>query len=153
MGKQDAKKTEKKDVKKAAELTDSLQRLQAEFENYKKRMDKEKAEFAQYAAAEFMGKCLPILDMLDAALKNTEDHQKFVEGIQLLHKEFVDLLKKEGLHPIEAEGKQFDSHFHDVVMKEVSEKEEDTVLEEFQKGYMLKDKVLRHSKVKVAKKE
>lgn len=148
-------KTEKKskiiDEKQAQidELTDTLKRLQAEFENFKKRIDKEKAEFIGYASCNVISKLLPVLDSFELALKNTTNSEKFAKGVEMIYAQLSSLLRQEGLRKIEAEGK-FDPYKHDVLLKEGSDKEEDTILEELQKGYMLKDRVLRHSKVKVS---
>lgn len=144
----------KKDVKeeKVNELTDSLQRLQAEFENYKKRVEKEKGEFVKYAKSDLIGKILPILDSFELALKNTADKDKFVKGVELIFAQLFSMLESEGLRQIKAVGEKFDPYKHEVLMKQESDKEDDFILEELQKGYMLNDKVLRHSKVKVSKK-
>lgn len=139
--------------KKIEELTDTLQRLQAEFDNYRKRVEKEKQEFMKYAEAEFIKNMLPFLDTFEIALKHTQDHEKFVKGIELVYAQLFSLLEKEGLRPIEALGKKCDPNVHDVMLKEKSDKNEDIIIEEFQKGYFLKDKVLRHSKVKISSKE
>ncbi len=135
--------------KQIEELTDTLKRLQAEFENYKKRVDKEKTEFAKYANAGMIAGILPALDSFGIALKNTSDREKFVEGMKLIYAQLYSALESEGLKPIKADG-QFDPYRHEVLMKEESEKPEGTILEEFQKGYMLNDKVLRFSKVKIS---
>lgn len=153
-----SKKTETKKPKidlkqqKINELTETLQRLQAEFENYKKRIDKEKGEYAKYAAANLISKLLPALDSIEHALKNKADKEKFAHGSELIFKQLKSVLENEGLRPIEAKGR-IDPYKHEVLLKEASEKEEDTIIEELQKGYMFKDKVLRHAKVKVAKKD
>ena len=131
-------------------MTDTLKRLQAEFENYKKRIDKEKEEFAKYAGALTIGKMLPVLDSFEIALKNTSDREKFVEGMKMIYAQFHSVLEAEGVRPIKAAGEKFDPYRHEVLMKEESDKPEDTILEEFQKGYMLNDRVLRHSKVKIS---
>jgi len=146
----ECKKEDEKD-KKITELTDTLQRLQAEFENYKKYVDKQKAEFVKYAQADLIDQLLPCLDSFELALKNTTDKEKLIKGIELIYSQLYSLLEKQGLKKIDATGK-FDPHFHEVLLKEDSNKEEDTILEELQKGYMLGDKVLRHTKVKVSKK-
>lgn len=148
-------KKEKKPLEKEfiAELTDTLQRTQAEFENYKKRVDKEKQEFVKYSKAELIQKLLPIIDTFEIALKSTDDKEKFVKGMEIVYAQLISSLHAEGLKPIEALGKKFDPYLHEVMLKEKSEKDEGTVLEELQKGYMLNDKVLRHSKVKVSEKE
>ena len=135
---------------KIDELTDTLKRLQAEFENYKKWNAKEKAEFAKYAHADVIAQMLPVLDSFEIALKNTNDKDKFIEGMKIVYAQFRSMLEAEGLRPIKATGEKFDPYRHEVLMKEESDKPEETILEEFQKGYMLNDKVLRHSKVKVS---
>ena len=135
---------------KIEELTDALKRLQAEFENYKKRIDKEKIEFVKYAHADMIAQLLPVLDSFEIALKNASDKEKFVEGIKIIYAQLYSVLKAEGLKPIKATGEKFDPYKHEVLMKQESEKPEETILEEFQKGYMLNDRVLRHSKVKIS---
>lgn len=144
------KKADEKE-EKINELTESLQRLQAEFENYKKRVEKEKGEFVIYAKADLIAKLLPALDSFELAIKNTADKEKFIKGIELIFAQLYSLLESEGLRPIKAEGEKFDPYKHEVLMKQKSGKEEDIILEELQKGYMLNNKVLRHSKVKVSK--
>ncbi len=136
--------------KSIEELTDTLKRLQAEFENYKKRNDKEKTEFVKYAHADVISSMLPILDSFEIALKNTADKEKFAEGVKIIYAQLYSALEAEGLRPINATGENFDPYRHEVLMKEESDKPEGAILEEFQKGYMLNDKVLRFSKVKVS---
>ena len=151
-------KTESKKEKKPtdkeviAELTETLQRTQAEFENYKKRVDKDKAEFVKYAKAEIIQKILPTLDTFEIALRSTSDKEKFVKGIEMVYAQLFSILEAEGLKKIEADGKKFDPYLHEVMLKEKSDKEDGIVLEELQKGYMLNDKVLRHTKIKVSEK-
>lgn len=135
---------------KIEELTDTLKRLQAEFENYKKRIDKEKTEFVKYAHAEMVAKILPVIDTFEIALKNTNDKEKFIDGIKIIYAQVYSLLESEGLKPIKATGEKFDPYKHEVLMKEESDKPEGTILEEFQKGYMLNDRILRFSKVKIS---
>ena len=148
------KEKEKKPTDKEviAELTESLQRTQAEFENYKKRIDKEKGEFVKYAKAELIYKILPLLDTFEIALKSTNDKEKFVKGMEIVYAQLFSTLQSEGLRPIEAFGKKFDPYLHEVMLKETSSKEDGVVLEELQKGYMLNGKVLRHAKVKISEK-
>ena len=152
--KQELQKEKKKKIptekEQIQELTDSLQRLQAEFENHKKRIDKEKQDFCKYSKAELINKLLPTLDSFELALKNHEGHEKLLKGIEMIFAQFYSILEAEGLRPIKAEGK-LDPFKHEVLMSE--EGEEDLILEELQKGYMLNDRVLRHSKVKVGKKK
>jgi len=160
------KKPTEKDV--IAELTETLQRTQAEFENYKKRVDKEKAEFVKYSKAELIQKILPTIDTFEIALKGNEKikifssikstpyflhNEKFVKGMEMVYAQLISLLHAEGLKPIEALDKKFDPYLHEIMLKEKSDKDDGIVLEELQKGYMLNDKVLRHSKVKVSEKE
>ena len=155
---EDKKSDEKESLKKQLEekqrtieeLTDTLKRLQAEFENYKKRVEKEKIEFVKFAHAGVVAQMLPVLDSFEIALKNTTDKEKFVEGIKIIYAQIYSALEAEGLKPIKAVDEKFDPYKHEVLMKAESEKPDDTILEEFQKGYMLNDKVLRHSKVKVS---
>jgi len=149
--KQSEPKHDPKD-KKIAELTDTLQRLQAEFENYKKFVEKSQSEFRKYAHADLINQLLPILDSFELALKNTKDNEKLCKGVELIYSQFHSILEKQGLKKIAAKGK-LDPHLHEVLLKEESDKEEDTIIEELQKGYMLGEKVLRHSKVKVSKKK
>ena len=144
------KKLDEKD-KKIEELTETLQRLQAEFENYKKYVDKQKSEFLRYAKDDMILKLLPILDSFEMALKHASEGEKFVKGVELIFSQLYQLLEDEGLRPIDALGKKFDPYKHEVLLTQESDKE-DLVLEELQKGYMLCDKVIRHSKVKIAKK-
>ncbi|MFH1212425.1 MAG: nucleotide exchange factor GrpE [Candidatus Woesearchaeota archaeon] len=134
------------------ELTEFLQRLQAEFENYKKRIDREEKENREHLLERFFTKLLPILDSFELCLKNTDCHEELVKGIELIYSQFYCILEDEGLKPIDAEKKDFNPHFHEALIAQESEEKENTVLEELQKGYMLKNKVIRHSKVKVAKK-
>ena len=148
--KEELKKQIEEKNKKIEELTDTLKRLQAEFENYKKRVEKEKTEFVKYAHADVVAQMLAVLDSFEIALKNTSDKEKFVEGIKIIYAQFHSILEAEGLKPIKAVGEKFDPYKHEVLMKEESDKPQDTILEEFQKGYMLNDKVLRFSKVKIS---
>ena len=144
------KKQSDEKTQKIEELTDTLKRLQAEFENYKKWNSKEKTEFIRYAHADMISQLLPVLDSFEIALKSTSDKEKFIEGMKMIYAQFHSILESGGLKPIKATGEKFDPYMHEVLMKEESDKPEDTILEEFQKGYMLNDRVLRHSKVKVS---
>ena len=147
-------KEQKKPTEKEAisELTETLQRLQAEFENFRKRTEKEKQEFSKYSKADLILKILPVIDTFEIALKNINDEKKFIKGMEMIYAQLISALEAEGLRPIHAIGKHFDPYFHDVMLKQKSEKEDGTVLEELQKGYMLNDRVLRHSKVKISEK-
>ncbi|MEA2037382.1 MAG: nucleotide exchange factor GrpE [Nanoarchaeota archaeon] len=148
--KKEVKKVDEKD-KKISELTDSLQRMQAEFENYKRYVEKQKAEFVKYAKDDMIVKLLPLLDSFEIALRNTQNNEKFVKGVELIFGQLYNLLVSEGLRPIECLGKKFDPYKHEVLLTEESDKEEGTILDELQKGYMLGEKIVRHSKVKITK--
>lgn len=151
-GKTPEAKEKPKDAQHIAELTESLQRLQAEFENYKKRAEKEKQEFVKYANAGLISKILNTIDTFEIALRNSNEHEKFVKGMELIYAQLISALESEGLKPINSVGKKFDPYLHEVMLKQKSDKEEGIVLEELQKGYMLNDKVLRFSKVKISEK-
>ena len=153
MAEQKKKETKKSDPKnqKIEELTDDLQRLQAEFENYKKRTDRDKEDFKCYSEAEMIKQILPIIDNFELALKNTGNHDEFVKGIELVYSQLFQMLEDKGVKKIECVGKRFDPHVHEALLSEESDKEEGIILEELQKGFMIKDRVLRHAKVKVAK--
>jgi len=147
-------KNEAKDARdeKIKDLTSTLQRLQAEFENYKKRVDKENALFKEYVAAEFAKKVLPVLDSFESALKNSADAEKFRKGVELIYCQLFSSLEEMGLRKIDCVSKKFDPYKHEVLMvDDCPEHKDEIIMEEFQKGYMFKDNVLRHSKVKVAK--
>ncbi len=142
-------------IKELAEYKDKNIRLFAEFDNFRKRMEREKQEFAKYASSEVLSQFLSILDDLErsveAAKTKHEDYDAFLKGIELVMAHVYEMLKKNQVKPIEAKGKKFDPHSHEVLMQEETDKfPEGTVIEEFQRGYMLEGKVLRTAKVKVA---
>ncbi len=137
---------------KIGELTDMLQRLQAEFENYKKRQEKQNSQLCDFSQAELMCQILPILDSFELAFKSQSKPEEFIKGMELVYAQFRALLEKQGLKKIECDHKKFDPYFHEVLLTEPSNKEEETILEELQSGYCFKDRVIRHSKVKIAKK-
>lgn len=143
------KKEQKKDELK--EMKETLQRVQAEFENYRKRTEKQKEDFLKYASSGIISEMLPILDSFELAIKNKEDMENFKKGVEMIYSQLFSLLEKKGLKQIEAENKKFNPYVHEALMQEESDKEDGMVIEEFQKGYMLGDHVLRHSKVKVSK--
>ncbi len=151
------KKSENKDNKikeltdKTKELTNSLQQLQAEFENYKKRIEREKQDLIKYASQNLIIKLLPVVDSFESALKNHKDKNKFLEGMKLVFSQFYSTLEKEGLKQINPLNEKFDPYKHEVMMHEKSDKPNTTITEVLQKGYLLNDKVIRHAKVKIAK--
>jgi molecular chaperone GrpE len=132
-----------------ADITDMLKRTQAEFINFKNRTEKDSKALLEYGSAGMLRNILPVVDSFEQALKNGNDPE-FKKGMELIYSQLQDILRAEGLVKINALGKKFDPYKHEVMMKEKSDKEEGTVLEEFQAGYELKGRIIRHSKVKIA---
>ena len=136
-------------------LQDRLLRTAAEFENYRKRMDRERAELSAFAATDVLQQVLPIIDNVERALTAAaagSDADAFRKGIELIHKQMLELLRKRGVTPMEALGADFDPNFHQAVIHETSPgHREGEVIEELQRGYMLGDRLLRPAMVKVAK--
>ncbi|MBZ5537112.1 MAG: nucleotide exchange factor GrpE [Acidobacteriia bacterium] len=140
-------------TKENAQVFDQLLRKQAEFENFRKRTEKEKAEFMRYANFEIVRSLLPVLDGFERALhmETTEDLEGFKKGMELVYKQFSDGLQKAGLKPILALGHKFDPHFHQaMVHEERDDLEENMVIEEYQRGYTFQGRLLRPAMVKVA---
>lgn len=137
--------------KEIDELKDKNLRLMAEFENYKRRTRQEKESTYEFALSDAVKNFIPVLDTLEIALKNnSEDMQAYIQGIELIVKNFKDTLSKMGVNPIEALGNPFDPELHNAVMStDEGDEESGTIVEEFQKGYKLKERVIRHSMVKV----
>ena len=134
-----------------AEMQEMLQRRQADFDNFRRRTERERADFAQYAGMEVVREVLPIVDDFERALKSDATSKDYAKGIEMIRSRLSDTLRKLGLEPIEAEGKLFDPHLHQAVEKVQTEAAEDhQILDEFQKGYFFKGKLLRPSMVKVA---
>lgn len=135
-----------------AELHDMLLRRQAEFENYRKRVERERSEYIQYASMELVGSLLPILDDFERAIKSAgEADSDYRRGVELIYTRLSDTLKKAGLEPIDAKGKDFDPNVHQAVVREErSDVPEHTILDVFQSGYNFKGKLLRPAMVKVA---
>ena len=150
------KKKEKKDKRdeQIAELNDKVLRQMAEFENFRKRTEKEKAAMFEIGAKSIVEKLLPVIDNFErglAALSEEERNGAFAQGIEKIYKQLLTELAEAGVTPIEAVGKEFNPDFHNAVMHIEDENfGENIVAEEFQKGYMYKDSVVRHSMVKVA---
>ena len=153
--KKEKKKSKKKDKKdeKIEELNDRLLRNMAEFENFRNRTEKEKAAKFDMGAKNVVEKVLPIVDNFErglAAVPEEEQDNAFVKGMEAVYKQFTTVLEEIGVTPIEAVGKEFDPNLHNAVMHDEDEtKEANIISEEFQKGYMYKDSVVRHSMVKV----
>ena len=133
------------------QLFDRLQRLAAEFDNFRKRNAREQAAFAERANERLVKELIPILDDLGRALEAAAEHEegKLEDGVRLVHRSLSDLLAKQGLKEIETEGK-FDPHVHEALLSQPSDAEEGAVIEVVQKGYKLGDKVLRPARVVVA---
>ena len=144
----------KKDPKdeKIDELNDKLRRSMAEFDNYRKRTEKEKSAMYEIGAKDVIEKILPVVDNFERGLKGMEESEDpFAQGMQMIYKQLMTSLEEAGVSPIEALGNEFDPNFHNAVMHvEDEEAGESEIVEEFQKGYMYHDTVLRHSMVKVA---
>jgi molecular chaperone GrpE len=135
-------------------LHDRLLRTAAEFDNYRKRVDRDRRDQAEAATAEALIDFLPIIDNLERALNApaSGDIEGVRKGVELIHQQMVDLLRKRGVTPIEAVGADFDPRYHQAVVQEHSPDHRDgEVLEEFTRGYMLGDRLLRPAMVKVAK--
>ncbi len=147
------KKKDKRDTQ-IEELTDRVQRQMAEFDNFRKRTEKEKAAMFETGAKSVIEKILPTIDNFERGLGGLTDEQKndpFVQGMEKVYRQLLTTLEGIGVTPIEAVGKPFDPNFHNAVMHvEDEETEENIVVEEFQKGYLYRDSVVRHSMVKVA---
>lgn len=141
---------------KAAELYDQLLRLKAEFENFRKRVDREKADLALYAKTRTYLDLLPLYDVLLHAherIQNGEAGDKIVEGLEKIFAEFNRLFEKEGIKGMDAQGKPYDPNRHEVIgTVEDGACEEDTVVHVLQRGFLLGDKVLRHARVRISKK-
>ncbi|OUN32592.1 nucleotide exchange factor GrpE [Lachnoclostridium sp. An76] len=161
----DASKTEKKKLfgkknkkdkkdEKIDELTDRLTRQMAEFDNFRKRTEKEKSQMYEIGAKDIIEKILPVVDNFERGLSSVTEEEKatpFAEGMEKIYKQLMTTLEAIGVKPIEAVGKEFDPDFHNAVMHVEDEGfGENIIAEEFQKGYTYRDSVVRHSMVKVA---
>jgi molecular chaperone GrpE len=137
------------------EYYDRLLRKTAEFDNYRKRTDRERQQLADAAAADLLEELLPLVDDMERALKadpGTEATAAIRTGVELIHKQLLETLRKRGVKPIESLGTDFDPHFHMAVVHEPADgRREGEVIEEFRRGYMLGDRLLRPAMVKVAK--
>ncbi len=133
-------------------LVDRLARLQAEFENARKRAAREQQDFREYAVADAIKPLLPVLDSFERALQSAPEKSEFRGGVELIYKQFQDALAKLGLQPVPAKGQQFDPHVHEAIeMVDTNKAKDHEVLEELQRGYKLKDRLLRPAMVKVAR--
>ena len=136
------------------DLTDRLLRRQAEFDNFRRRAERERADVLEYANTETVRSILPILDDFERALKVESSGKEYVRGMELIYQRFSEALKKLGLEPISAKGLKFDPHIHHAVeMSETDQVEDHTILEEYQRGYNFRGRLLRPAMVKVAVKK
>ena len=150
------KKKKKKDKmeEKIEELEDRVKRQMAEFDNFRKRTEKEKTQMFETGAKSIVEKILPVVDNFERGLAAVTEEEKgtpFVEGMEKIYKQMMTVLEEAGVKPIEAVGQEFDPNLHNAVMHvEDEEFGENIIAEEFQKGYTYRDSVVRHSMVKVA---
>ncbi|MGH9321837.1 MAG: nucleotide exchange factor GrpE, partial [Vicinamibacteria bacterium] len=138
----------------ASEMRNLAQRKQAEFENYRKRMDRERTDLARYAGAETVKEVLPVLDNLERAVRagGSSSEEQFRAGVEIIQRQLQEILLRLGLSEVESQGKPFDPHVHEAVSRIETEDEPDgTVLDVFQKGYLFKDRLLRPAMVSVAR--
>lgn len=148
----------KEEADKTQEYWDRLLRLQADFENTRKRLEREKQDFVKFANEGIILELLVILDDLERVValaeSGHEDFAAFLKGAEMILAHLYEMLKEYGVKPIEAQGKLFDPSYHEALMQvESKDAPEHTVIEELQKGYLLNDKVIRTTKVKVSKKQ
>ncbi|HBT20317.1 MAG TPA: nucleotide exchange factor GrpE [Peptococcaceae bacterium] len=140
------------------ELVNRLRRLQADFDNYRKRTQKEKEEMAEHAGSELIKKLLPVLDNFERALKVEDDfitgEGSFKEGIEMIYNQLKNILNEAGVEVIKTVGEQFDPTKHEAIARvESADHEDNTIIEEIRKGYKIKDKIIRPAMVKVASKK
>ena len=139
--------------KEKEEIYDRLLRKHADFENLRKRLEKEKKEFHQFALSDIMGELIFILDNFERAISHSDEagNPEYRKGVELIYRQLKDLLEKRGLRAIESEGKKFDPNFHEAVAREErNDLEEGTILEELQRGYFFHNRLLRPAMVKVS---
>jgi len=146
----------KEEAEKAKEHWERLLRLQADFENTRKRLEKEKQDFVKFANEAIISELLNVLDDLERTIElaqsKHQDIEAFLKGVEMILAHLYELLKEHGVKPIEAKGKLFDPHYHEALVQiDNPEVPEHTVVEELQKGYLLNDRVIRTAKVKVSK--
>jgi molecular chaperone GrpE len=134
-----------------AEVDDRLRRAWAEFENARRRAERERSDFLQFATADLVRNLLPVLDDFERAIKTETADKEYAKGVELIYQRFFDTLKRMGLEPIETEGKLFDPNHHEAVQREqTADAPDQAILGELQRGYNFKGKLLRPAWVKVA---
>ena len=144
-------------VEKTKDIQDKLLRSQADFENMRKRLEREKQDFLKYANEGIILELLNVLDDLERVINLAEDKHEdlnaFLKGVEMILAHLYELLKTNGVKPVEAEGKIFDPHYHEALMQvENKDSAENTIVEVLQKGYLMYERVIRTAKVKVSKK-
>jgi molecular chaperone GrpE len=142
-------------IRQREDFKDLLLRKTAEFDNFRKRIERERQQFAESAAADVLEELLPLVDDLERALNvdpAVEGGDAYRRGVELIHRQLNDILRKRGVRPIDALGEDFDPHYHQAVSYEPAEgRREGEIIEDFRRGYLLGDRLLRPSMVKVAK--
>jgi molecular chaperone GrpE len=138
----------------ADEYLQLAKRIQADFDNFRKRTNQEREDSARYCSAHLATSILPVLDNFERALQAAgDDIKQFMAGMELIYRQLKDVLEKEGISPMNVVGEEFDPNLHEAVMQgESDEHPDNTVMEELQKGYLLADRVIRPAMVKVVKK-
>lgn len=133
------------------DLQDRLLRQRAEFDNFRRRAELQRSEYLQYAAMDLVREILPALDDFERALKHETADQDYAKGVELIYQRLAEILKRMGLEPIETGGRQFDPNLHQAVQRvETEDAADQSILDEFQKGYNFRGKLLRPAMVKVA---
>jgi len=158
LGEQPSASVAQEDVQKLKDerdnLYDRLLRKHADFENYKKRVDRERSEFAQFASAELIKELLGALDSFELAIRNAQTDRSTLQGFELIYKQLLDVLGRFGLKAIEVKGQKFDPNFHQAVSTTpTNDVEENTILDEMRRGYLLNGRLLRPAMVSVATKD
>ena len=133
-------------------LVDRLARMQAEFDNARKRAQREQQDYRDYALSDIIKTLIPVMDSFDRALQSSPEKSEFHLGVELIHKQLLDALTKIGVQPISAKGQQFDPRFHEAIeMVDTGDAKDNEVIDELQRGYKLKDRLLRPAMVRVAR--
>ena len=133
-------------------LVDRMARMQAEFDNSRKRAQREQQDYRDYALSDTVKTLIPVMDSFDRALQSSPEKSEFHLGVELIHKQLLDALTKIGVQPIAAKGQEFDPRFHEAIeMVDTEEAKDNEVLEELQRGYKLKERLLRPAMVRVAR--
>ena len=133
-------------------LVDRMARMQAEFDNARKRAQREQQDYRDYALTDTVKTLIPVMDSFDRALQSSPEKSEFHLGVELIHKQLLDALTKIGVQPVKAKGQQFDPRFHEAIeMVDTEDAKDNEVIDELQRGYKLKDRLLRPAMVRVAR--